>query len=184
MRVEELVPGFEPENELERRITSDPELLEGLAWGKPRKAHPEGSIGAHVADLLERLDGLGVQGEDRARLRFITLVHDSFKNKVQEWRPRTGENHHAMRARRFAERYTDDETLLTMIELHDRPYGIWRKMQRTGRLDEKRLEELMSRIDDPDLFLKFVELDGSTDGKKPEPIRWFKEQLRERREAA
>jgi hypothetical protein len=184
MRAEDLVPGFEPENELERRIAADPELLEGLAWGKPRKAHPEGSIGAHVADLLERLDASGVQGEQRARLRFITLVHDSFKNKVQEWRPRTGENHHAMRARRFAERYTDDETLLTTIELHDRPYGIWRKMHRTGRLDQKRLEELLSRIDDPDLFLKFVELDGSTEGKKPEPVRWFKEQLREWREAA
>jgi len=184
MRAEDLVPGFEPENELERRITADPELLDGLAWGKPRKAHPEGSIGAHVGDLLERLDELGVQGEERSRLRFIALVHDSFKNKVQEWRPRTGENHHAMRARRFSERYTDDETLLTTIELHDRPYGIWRKMQRTGRLDEKRLEELLSRIDDPDLFLKFVELDGSTEGKKPEPVRWFKEQLRVWRHAA
>ena len=184
MRAEDLVPGFEPENELERRVTADPELLEGLAWGKPRKAHPEGSIGAHVGDLLEKLDDSGAEDEERAKLRFITLVHDSFKNKVQEWRPRTGENHHAMRARRFAERYTDDESLLTMIELHDRPYGIWRKMQRTGRLDEKRLEQLLSRIDDPDLFLKFVELDGSTEGKKPEPVRWFKEQLRQRREAA
>ena len=33
-----------------------------------------------------------------------------------------GENHHAMRARRFAERYTDDERLLAAVELHDRPY--------------------------------------------------------------
>jgi|SRR5690348_7621715 hypothetical protein len=184
MRAEELIPGFRPENELERRVTEDPELLEGLAWGKPRKGHPEGSIGAHVADLLERLDAAGVQGEERTRLRFITLVHDAFKNKVQEWRPRTGENHHAMRARRFAERYTDDEILLTAIELHDRPYGIWRKLRRTGWLDRKRLEELMSRLDDPELFVKFVELDGSTEGKNPEPIRWFKDQLRDWREAA
>ena len=130
MRAQDLIPGFEPESDLEQRLAGDPELLEGLAWGKPRKGHPEGSIGAHVADLLDRLDAEGVQGEERARLRFIALVHDAFKNKVQEWRPRTGENHHAMRARRFAERYTDDERLLTTIELHDRPYGIWRKMRR------------------------------------------------------
>ena len=184
MRAQDLIPGFEPESDLEQRLAGDPELLEGLAWGKPRKGHPEGSIGAHVADLLDRLDAEGVQGEERARLRFIALVHDAFKNKVQEWRPRTGENHHAMRARRFAERYTDDERLLTTIELHDRPYGIWRKMRRTGRLDRKRLQDLMERIQDPDLFLKFVELDGSTEGKKPEPIRSFREQLREWREAA
>src|SRR3954464_2924683 len=184
MRAQDLIPGFEPENDLERRLAEDPDLLEGLAWGKPRKAHPEGSIGAHVADLLDRLDAEGVQGEERARLRFIALVHDAFKNKVQEWRPRVGENHHAMRARRFAERYTDDERLLATLELHDRPYGIWRKWRRTGWLDRKRLEDMLRRIPDHDLFLRFVELDGSTEGKRSEPVEWFKEELREWREAA
>jgi hypothetical protein len=184
LRAEDLIPGFQPETELERRVTEDPELLEGLAWGKPRKGHPEGSIAAHVRDLLVRLESLGVQGEERVLLRFIVLVHDSFKNRVQEWRPRVGENHHAMRARRFAERYTDDERLLTTIELHDRPYGIWRKRRRTGWLDRKRLEEMLRRIPDQKLFLRFVELDGSSEGKRPEPVEWFKEELRQWREAA
>src|SRR3954453_1726184 len=182
--VEELIPGFRPENDLERRVTQDPDLLRGLAWGKPRKGHPEGSIGAHVADLLERLDRERVAGQERADLRFLALVHDSFKNQVQEWRPRTGENHHAMRARRFAERYVADERLLSTIELHDRPYGIWRKMRRTGRLDEGALKTLLERIVDPELFIRFVELDGSTEGKNPEPVRWFKDELRRFREAA
>jgi hypothetical protein len=181
---EELIPGFHPETELERRVTEDPELLRGLAWGKPRKAHPEGSIANHVHDLLERLEREGVTGEQRELLRLLVLVHDSFKNEVQEWRPRVGENHHAMRARRFAERYTDDERLLTTLELHDRPYGIWRKWKRTGRLDRKRLEEMLRRIPDYDLFLRFIELDGSTEGKRPEPIEWFKQELRQWREAA
>jgi hypothetical protein len=184
VRAEDLIPGFEPESELERRVAEDPELIEGLAWGAPRKAHPEGSIGAHVADLLARIDAQGIAGEERERLRFITLVHDAFKNQVQEWRPRTGENHHAMRARRFAERYTDDERILNTIELHDRPYGIWRKMQRTHKLDRRALQRMLERIRDPDLFVCFVELDGSTEGKNPEPVRWFKEQLREWRDAA
>jgi hypothetical protein len=184
VRAQELIPGFQPENDLERRLAEDPELLEGLAWGKPRKAHPEGQIGAHVADLLGRIDAEGIEGEQRERLRFITLVHDTFKNKVQELRPRRGENHHAMRARRFAERYTDDERILTTIELHDRPYGIWRKMQRSGRFDRHALEEMMRRLPDPDLFLRFVELDGSTEGKRPEPVSWFKEHLQRWRDAA
>jgi hypothetical protein len=184
VRAQDLIPGFEPENDLERRITEDPELLDGLAWGKPRKAHPEGTIGTHVSDLLRRIDGLDVQGEERRLLRFVAIVHDAFKNQVQEWRPRKGENHHAMRARRFAERYTDDERLLTTIELHDRPYGIWRKMRRTGRFDRRGLTRVMERLPDTDLFLHFVELDGSTEGKRPEPVEWFKRHLEEWREAA
>jgi hypothetical protein len=184
VRIDDLIPGFVPENELERRVTQDPELLEGLAWGKPRKAHPEGSIAAHVTDLLERLDREAVRGEERELLRFLVLVHDSFKNKVQEWRPRVGENHHAMRARRFAERYTNDERILSTLELHDRPYGIWRKQRRTGRLDRRALQQLLERIVDPDLFMRFVELDGSTEGKRPEPIEWFRGELERWREAA
>jgi hypothetical protein len=149
----------------------------GLAWGKPRSAHPEGSVGAHVGHLLETIERWGVREPLRTELRFIALVHDSLKNRVQHWRPRTGENHHAMRARRLAERFTNDERLLTTIELHDRPYAIWKKMRRRGRLDEERLRDLLGRIDDPKLFMRFVELDGSSEGKNPEPIRWFREQL-------
>jgi hypothetical protein len=181
--INDLLPGFTPENELERRVTDSPELLEGLAWGKPRAGHPEGPVAAHVADLLERLEQMNEPPERRSMLRFIILVHDAFKNKVQEWRPRTGENHHAMRARRFAERFTGDERLLTTIELHDRPYGIWRKWKRTGQLDQERLDELIARVPDPDLFMDFVELDGSTEGKRPEPIEWFRAETQRRRPA-
>jgi hypothetical protein len=174
------IPGFAPENDLERAVTENERLREGLAWGKPRSGHPEGTIGAHVADLLNRLDAAGVTGPRRAELRFITLVHDSFKGEVSDWRPKTGENHHAMRARRFAERYTDDERLLATIQHHDQPYATWRKMQRKGRLDEKRFAKLVECIPDMPLFLSFVELDGATEGKRPEPVHWFRGELERR----
>jgi hypothetical protein len=177
----ELVPGFAPESELERSLGADPELQEGLAWGEPRSGHPEGSVGAHVADLLATIDRWGEIGERRAELRFLALVHDSMKFRVRDWMPKVGENHHAMRARRFAERHTADERLLATIELHDRPYAIWRKLRRTGRVDEKRLERMFERIPDLDLFVRFVELAGSTEGKRPEPVEWLKERIRERR---
>jgi HD domain len=176
----ELLPGFTPENDLERAVTRDPDLLEGLAWGEPRYGHPEGAVARHVSALLDQIERRGETGERRTRLRFAALVHDSMKYKVRDWLPRTAENHHAMRARRFAERYTDDERLLSTIELHDRPYAIWRRMRRKGRLDDRAFEDMMARITDPELFLAFVEIDGSTEGKNPEPIRWFREQLRER----
>jgi hypothetical protein len=170
----DLIDGFEPESDLERRLAEDPVLLEGLAWGTPRDGHPEGSVGAHVSQLLKTIDEWGETGRRRAELRFLALVHDSLKNRVQQWRRRTGENHHAMRARRFAEAYTDDERLLATIELHDRPYAIWKRMRRTGKPQDQQLGEMLERIPDRDLFGRFVELDGSTEGKNPEPIAWLR----------
>jgi hypothetical protein len=171
------VAGFVPETALERAVAADPELREGFAWGRPRRGHPEGTVGAHVEDLLETIDRWGETGTRREELRFLALVHDSLKHRVQSWRPRTGENHHAMRARRFAERYTDDERLLATIEQHDRPYNLWRKARRRGQVDEDAFRHMIDRIPEMDLFLRFVELDGSTEGKNQEPIRWLKAEL-------
>jgi hypothetical protein len=172
-----LIPGFEPENELERQVSRDPDLLRGLAWGEPRAGHPEGPVGMHVSHLLDALEESGENGERRDLLRFIALVHDAFKSQVREGLPRMGENHHAMRARHFAERFTDDERVLATIELHDKPYALWRKLQRRGRPDERGFRRMMKRVPDPELFLRFIELDGSTEGKRPEPIEWFRDQL-------
>jgi hypothetical protein len=175
------VPGFSAETELERTVSADPILQEGLGWGRPRRGHPEGSVGAHVADLLETIDRWGETGTRREELRFLALVHDALKYKVQTWRPRTGENHHAVRARRFAERYTGDERLLATIEQHDRPYNLWRRARRRGQVDERAFTEMIDRIPDLDLFLRFVELDGSTEGKTGEPIEWLRAELSRRR---
>jgi hypothetical protein len=177
---EEVVPGLTPENELERAVAGDAELVEGLRWGKPRKSHPEGPVAAHVRDLLTTLEDWDEPEPRRSELRFITLVHDAQKNKVKSWLPASGENHHAMRARRLAERYTSDERLLATIELHDRPYALWKKMTRKGELDNEAFAEMVARVPDRELFLRFVELDGSTEGKDPEPIRWLHEELRRR----
>lgn len=183
----DLVPGFAPETELERALLGDPELREGLAWGRPRAGHPEGSVGAHVADLLDTIERWGARGdlggergERRAELRILALVHDSLKFRVRDWLPKIGENHHAMRARRFAERFVADERLLATIEQHDRPYALWRKLGRTGRLDERGFARMLERIPDLDLFVCFVELDASTPGKKVEPVEWLKGELRRR----
>jgi hypothetical protein len=176
----ELIPGFEPENELEQALIADPELREGLAWGRPRSGHPEGSVGAHVADLLRTIDRWGETGQLRADLRFLALVHDSMKYRVRDWLPKTGENHHATRARHLAERYTTDERLLATIEHHDRPYALWRRLRRTGRMNEKRLDRMLERIPDIELFIRFVELDGSTEGKRPGPVEWLKDEVRRR----
>jgi hypothetical protein len=173
----ELIAGFVPESELERRLAADPLLLRGLAWGAPRASHPEGSVANHVADLLATIDAWGEIEPRRGELRVITLVHDGLKFKVRDYLPHAGPNHHAARARRHAERYVDDERLLATIELHDRPYSLWRRMRRSGSLDERGFTRLVERVPDLDLFVRFVELDGSTEGKDPEPTAWLKDEL-------
>lgn len=172
-----------PETAIERRLARHALLLDGWAWGKPRRGHPEGSVGAHVDDLLRTIDDWGETGQRRAELRFLALLHDSLKFKVSAGRPKSGANHHAARARELAETLTDDERLLSVIQEHDRPYEIWRKLRRSGNLDEDAFSEMLARIPDLDLFRRFVELDGSTAGKNPEPVEWFRDELRRRRKA-
>jgi 5'-deoxynucleotidase YfbR-like HD superfamily hydrolase len=179
-RIQDLLPGFEPENELEERVTRDQDLLDGLAWGEPRAGHPEGQVAAHVAHLLDRLDTWDEPSDRRERLRFMALVHDAFKADVRERLPKVGRNHHADRARRFAEGYTTDTSVLSALQHHDRPYNLWRKMKRKGSLDERAFTKMLADIPDIQLFVRFVELDGSTEGKNPEPIAWFRDELERR----
>jgi hypothetical protein len=80
-------------------------------------------------------------------------------------------NDHAVLARRFAERYTADPRLLDTLEFHDAPHYIWRTRTDDGGAA---LEALLARIPDLELFLRFVELDGSTDGKDPRPLAWLR----------
>jgi hypothetical protein len=158
------------ESSLERALLADPRLRAGLAWGAPRQGHPEGTVATHVAAILERIPA----GDPlRADLRFLALVHDSFKHEVrphERWSP---DNDHATRARRYAERHTADERLLTALELHDEPYWIWRN---SGAPPDA-LRPLLARVADTELYARFVELDAATDGKDLTFLWWFRREL-------
>jgi hypothetical protein len=169
MTIEQLVPGFRPETVLERKLASDPVLRRGLAWGMPRLGHPEGSVGRHVGDIVAAITE--PPGRRRDELRFLALVHDAFKHRVRPDAGYSPDNDHAVLARRFAERYTADPRLLDTLELHDAPYYIWRTRSDDGR---ETLRALLARIPDLELFLRFVELDGSTEGKDPRPLAWLR----------
>jgi hypothetical protein len=164
LSIQELVPGFEPESDLERALVAEPELLEGLAWGRPRFGHPEARVGLHVAAILARI---GDYPTLRAELRFIALVHDSFKYAVRPAEPWSRDNDHAMLARRFAERFTDDERVLCAVELHDELFWIWHN----GGDD---IEPVLQRVPDVELYFRFVELDATTEGKDPSLLWWIR----------
>jgi hypothetical protein len=169
---------FRLETELEQRIATDAEWQEGAEWGRPRHGHPEGSIKAHIAAVLRNVDDFYAESPLRAQLRLIALVHDTFKFQVETDRPRTGENHHAMRARRFAERYVSDPSVLDVIELHDEAYDAWQNGSRDGKWDKAngRALALIERLgDNLPLYLAFYRCDNTTEGKQPDCLEWFHE---------
>lgn len=165
-----------PETALERAICADPGWRAGVAWGEPRPGHPEGSVIAHVADVLANVDRIALDPADRARLRYAAIVHDAFKADVESSRRKTGENHHAMRARRFAERHLDDPDLLDVIELHDEAYLAWRQGGRDGDWPaaDRRARALLDRLGDRyDLYARFDRADSETAGKTDEHRHWL-----------
>lgn len=174
---------FDLETPLEHAIAADPIWQRGIAWGWPRPGHGEGKVMYHIADLLANVERYALSPEDRRDLRLITLTHDSLKYRVDPDRPRIGDNHHAMRARRFAERYISDERVLTIIELHDEGIHLWNRWHytRDGRQIEARLDTLLQRLgDDWLLFVEFFRCDNDTPSKNPEPVLWFEEMLARR----
>lgn len=166
---------FTPETDLERAVCADPEWLRGASWGIPRPGHPEGSVAAHVAEVLANVDRVAGNPRERERLRFVALLHDACKHLVDESRPRAGDNHHALLARRLAERFTDDRELLEIIELHDEACNAWRAFHhgRAGR-GEERARALVERLGPAlPLYLRFFRADNGVPGKSPEPLDWF-----------
>jgi hypothetical protein len=159
-----------PETALERQLLGDPRLQGGLDWGIPRFGHPEGRVGEHAAAMLAAIP---TDDPLRGDLRFLALTHDSFKAEVNPNARWSRDNDHAMRARRFAERYTSDERLLVTLELHDEPYWIWR----TAEAPEEALGPLIDRLPDPELFARFVELDAANEGKDLTFLWWFRREL-------
>ena len=172
-----------PETGLERRITTDPEWQEGAAWGEARESHPEGAVDAHIQEVLATVDSVANDRLDRERLRLVALIHDTFKHRVDTTQPGVGENHHAMIARRFAERFVNDQELLDVIELHDEAFNAWVKGERGGEWDAagERAERLLERLGPSvGFYLRFYRADNQTGTKDQAPLEWFEELARGR----
>ena len=140
---------FVIETDLERAICAEPTWQEGAEWGKPRSGHPEGAVKHHIAEVLSNIDRHARSPAQRRRLRLVALVHDTFKHLVDPTQPRSGENHHGMVARRFAERFiTNDPGLLDIVELHDEAFNSHAKGARDGSWEkgEARARRLLNRL--------------------------------------
>ena len=167
---------FRLETALERVLAADPDWQAGIAWGEPRRGHPEGRVVWHIRDVLGNVETLYAASAQRARLRLIALIHDSFKYQVDRNAPRSPTNTHEYFARRFAERYLDDPGVLEVIELHDSAFKAHQRLRRTGDAAEAegRARALIARLGGHlDLFLTFYLCDNRTGDKSMEHYMWF-----------
>ncbi len=164
---------LKPETQLEEAIMDSPEFIEGVMHGKPRPGHPEGKVLYHVREVLDNVSKYST-ASNRRELRLIALIHDTFKNKVDGSLPKSGENHHGMIARRFAERFIHDLSVLNIIELHDEAHNAHRK------LDVNRAKRLVSRLGSSlETYLIFFKCDNETGDKEQDNIKWFEKLAKE-----
>ena len=176
----ELKDYLQPETDLEASFLEDAEFCRGLQWGVPRFGHPEGSIMAHIVEVNANIDALPVDPETRRKLRIICWVHDTFKHIEDKGSPRDWTKHHAVYARKFLERYVDDELLLNVVELHDDAYYAWRLAHLYHELakSDERIRIVRERVGDYwQLFYLFFKCDTCTGDKTPAPLTWFEDTM-------
>lgn len=165
-----------PETELEQQIINDPEWIQGASWGEPRPGHPEGAVIFHILEVLNNVETLYGDSPLRENLRVLTLIHDTFKNKVDRNFPAKGENQHGMIARRFAEQFIGDPAILNILQWHDDAYSAWKKGANEGDWEaayDSALALINALGPNLDLYVAFYTCDNTTGDKTQEPLEWF-----------
>ena len=167
--------------EIVEKIINDPRYQNNIEYGEPRSGHPEGQVKYHIVELeanLARLASHGITEEQYWKLKFLIHVHDTFKAGAIPDEPIISSNSHASLAKKFAAEFVRDADLLNMIQFHDENFALWKQFAATGAYDQQRFENLLDTIQDWDLFLMFLIIDGGTVGKAPNKTRWFIREVR------
>lgn len=156
-------------------VMSDPRYLSNLDWGEPRRGHPEGTVRAHIVELERNLKRLRrrLTAEECDKLRLLIHVHDTFKPEAKSGVPIVDPRSHGSLARAFLAEFCDDADLLAMVQFHDEPFALWQQVVSKGAYNPDRLNALLDGIEDWNLFLAFLIIDGCTAGKDRAGLRWF-----------
>jgi len=170
--------------EIVERVLADPRYLRNIEYGEPRSGHPEGKVKYHIAELELNLEKLAprISEEQYWKLKFLIQIHDTFKADAIPDSPIESPNSHASLARKFASEFTDEADLLAMIQFHDLNFALWKQFAATGSYHVERFSRLLDTIMDWDLFLMFLIIDGCTQGKDPDKVRWFIAEVRKHKE--
>ncbi len=160
-------------------IVQDSRYQKNLDWGQPRSGHPEGTVRAHIAELERNLESIRgrLSETDFWRIKLLIHTHDTFKAEAKAGVAITNPQSHASIARGFLAEYCDEADLLAIVQYHDEPYALWRQSSAKGQFNVARLASLVQTIQDWNLFLAFLIVDGCTAGKSHEPLRWFFQEI-------
>ncbi len=161
------------------QILQDPDYLANIQWGKPRDGHTEGTIKAHIDELLGNLQALKPKlkpGEEE-KLLLLIHTHDTFKAKCNPGVPIEHPDSHASLGRAFLARFCDDKDLLAMAQFHDESFALYRQFNSKGSFNQARAQKLIATIQDWDLFTLFLIIDGSTEAKSRDHLLWFFDHL-------
>lgn len=174
---------IKPKNGKEQGICDDPEFITGAMYGKPRSGHPEGAVIYHIQEVLANIDKFYADDKDYYDLRLIAILHDTFKNKVNQNLPKSGDNHHGAIATKFAEKYCHNTKVLMIIRHHDDAYNAWQKGGRHGdwyQAKKKALNLITALFieDALDLYVKFYKCDNLTGNKSQDNYEWFVELIK------
>jgi HD domain len=178
MTEQDILHLLQPETDLERRLIAQPAMLEGLQWGEPRYGHPEGKVVYHVVDVFNNIKRLSptLNSEDYRKMRLIALLHDAFKYIESKQVPRDWTQHHGILARKFAENFMGDKSVLDIIELHDEAYYCWRLAVLDDEIDQAaaRFQWLQKRCGYCfQLYYAFFRCDTATGDKTQAPVKWL-----------
>jgi hypothetical protein len=165
-------------------IKKDPRYQKCIAWGKKRAGHDEGTIAAHIQELERNLEIVKPHLNnvaDEMVLLLLIHTHDTFKSEAERKVSIQHPKSHASLGREYVESYLGKTHLSNMLQYHDDLYAIWRNAQaNSGKVDQFRLNKLISHIEDWDLFLAFTIIDNTTKSKDLEPTQWAIKILQQR----
>ena len=144
----------------------------GVSLGRDTR---KGQSEAHIAELEKNLAAIQhrIKEEDYWKLKILIHTHDTFKADAIAGVSIAHPSSHSSLACRFLADHCDDPDLIAMVRYHDEPFALWRQMQAKGVSGSERLSVILNAIQDWNLFLAFSILDGCTQGKDREPLRWF-----------
>lgn len=156
-------------------VMADPRYLKNIEWGEPRPGHPEGTVRAHIAEIEPNLERLRAKLTEVEywKLKLLIHTHDTFKGESTPGVAIIDPASHASIARAFLAAHCDDADLLAMVQYHDEPFALYRQVESKGRCNPDRFNALLGAISDWNLFLAFNIIDGCTEGKSVEPVRWL-----------
>ena len=158
------------------KVLADARYQQNIKYGEPRPGHPEGPVSSHIAELEANLEALRPRLKSEAeywKLKFLIHVHDAFKAEAEPDVAILHPRSHASLARAYAAQLTGDEDLLNMLQYHDENYALWQQFSSQGAYDQDRLRHLIQTIQDWNLFLAFLVIDGCTAGKDRAKLAWF-----------